>query len=266
MKSIAAGPLRGRGGEGPGGCLRGIGGGGGLNIFFRGRNSHQALLVSRSSLTSNLHDVEAQKSTHSFIPGRRRFRCWTTECRIPIPEKRSRNQNRRLRPLDTTKKTSRYQKRCTLASSSCIKPFLSAGSINHAMWSSSAKACQKKAKNYVTTWRPQTFETLGVQSSAFQKCPQYCWEFHDQLWEALSGTNSEKRGVPSRTGGEIILEMLWKPQMPWIIGLGASQPYSRGVFQETLWERFRGLSGNFPEFLPGSTSRTGGMAQPFFVN
>ena len=34
-----------------------------------------------------------------------------------------------------------------------------------------------------------------------QKYPQYCWEFHDQLREALSGTNSEKRGVPSRTGG-----------------------------------------------------------------
>ena len=65
----------------------------------------------------------------------------------------------------------------------------------------------------------------------------------------LSGTNSEKRGVPSRTGGERILETLWKPQMPWIIGLGAFQPYSRGKFQETLWERFRGLSGIFPEFF-----------------
>ena len=30
------------GGEGPGGCLRGIGRGG-LNIFFRGRNSHQEI-------------------------------------------------------------------------------------------------------------------------------------------------------------------------------------------------------------------------------
>ena len=30
--------------------------------------------------------------------------------------------------------------------------------------------------------------------------------------------------------------------------------------QETLWERFRGLSGIFPEVLPGSPSRTGGMA------
>ena len=93
-----------------------------------------------------------------------------------------------------------------------------------------------------------------------RKYPQYCWEFHDRLWEALSGTNSEKRGAPSRTGGERILETLWKPQMPWIIGLGASQPYSRGKFQETLWERFRGLSGIFPEFLPESPSRTWGMA------
>ena len=47
-----------------------------------------------------------------------------------------------------------------------------------------------------------------------QKYPQYCWEFHDRLWEALSGTISEKRSAPSRTGGERILETLWKPQMP----------------------------------------------------
>ena len=30
-----------------------------------------------------------------------------------------------------------------------------------------------------------------------QRYPQYCWEFHDRLWEALSGTTSEKRGVPN---------------------------------------------------------------------
>ena len=41
---------------------------------------------------------------------------------------------------------------------------------------------------------------------------------------------------------------------------GASQPYSRGEFQETL-ERFRGLSGIFPEFLLESRSHTGGIAQ-----
>ena len=125
----------------------------------------------------------------------------------------------------------------------------------------------------VLTWKPRTFWPLWGFSwvcghSQFQKYPQYCWEFHDRRWEARSGTNSEKRGVPSRTRGERILETLWTPQMPWIIGFGASQPYSRGKFQETLWERFRGLSGIFPEFLPESPSRTGGMAHnwnPFYA-
>ena len=32
-------------------------------------------------------------------------------------------------------------------------------------------------------------------------------------------------------------------------GLGGSQPYSRGEFQEKLWECFRGLSGFFRNFL-----------------
>ena len=45
-----------------------------------------------------------------------------------------------------------------------------------------------------------------VGSLLIHKYPQYSWEFHDRLWEALSGTTSEKRSVP-------ILEMLWKPQM-----------------------------------------------------
>ena len=44
------------------------------------------------------------------------------------------------------------------------------------------------------------------------------------------------------------------------------QPYSRGEFQETLWERFRGLSGIFPGFLPESPSRTGGMAHSQNLN
>ena len=41
IKNSRRGVSRGRGGEGPGACLRGIWGGGGVN-FFRGRNSHQA--------------------------------------------------------------------------------------------------------------------------------------------------------------------------------------------------------------------------------
>ena len=36
----------------------------------------------------------------------------------------------------------------------------------------------------------------------------------------------KRRPQPYWGGGERILEMLWKPQMPVIIGLGASQPYS----------------------------------------
>ena len=113
----------------------------------------------------------------------------------------------------------------------------------------------------VYAWRLECTDSILSERAESQNYPQYCWEFHDRLWEALSGTTSEKRGVPSRTGGERILEMLWKPQMPSIIGFGASQPYSWGEFQETLWERFRGLSGTLPEFLPESPSRTGGTAQ-----
>ena len=45
-------------------------------------------------------------------------------------------------------------------------------------------------------------------------------------------------------------------QMPWIIGFWGSQPYSRGEFQETLWERFRG----FPEFSGISS----GKCQPYW--
>ena len=95
-----------------------------------------------------------------------------------------------------------------------------------------------------------------------QKYPQYCWEFHGRLWEALSGTTSEKRSVPSRTGGggERIPEMLWSLQVPWAIGFVGSQPYSRGEFQEKLWEHFRGLSGIFPEFFLESPSRARGMS------
>ena len=70
---------------------------------------------------------------------------------------------------------------------------------------------------------------------------QHCREFHDQLWEALSGTTSEKRGVPSRTGGgDKSGLMLWSLQRPWFIGLGGSQPYSRGEPsgpEETDWCR-----------------------------
>ena len=86
-----------------------------------------------------------------------------------------------------------------------------------------------------------------------QKYLQYCWEFHDQLWEALSGTISVKRGVPSRTGGERILEMLWKPQMPWIKGFGGIPAVlSRGIPGNAL----RAFPGSFRNFSGISSGKS----------
>ena len=97
----------------------------------------------------------------------------------------------------------------------------------------------------------------------YQKCPRYCWEFHEQLWEALLEPLPKKRRPQpywgrdnSGNGLEVSNALNYR--------LGGSQPYSRGKFQEKLWERFRGLSRIFPEFLPESPSRTGGMAQIMF--
>ena len=60
----------------------------------------------------------------------------------------------------------------------------------------------------------EAMPTALVRLQKVRKYAQYCREFHDQFCSALSGTNSEKRSVPSRTGGERILEMLWSLQMP----------------------------------------------------
>ena len=59
------------------------------------------------------------------------------------------------------------------------------------------KGCDLSPRSKIASdWR------LAIGDFAhLRKYPQYCWEFHDQLWEALSGTTSEKRGAPSRTGG-----------------------------------------------------------------
>ena len=53
--------------------------------------------VSRSSLTSNVQDVEAPKNTQGLIPGRRRSQCRTTEWRIDTKKEIS-IPKRRLRP------------------------------------------------------------------------------------------------------------------------------------------------------------------------
>ena len=55
------------------------------------------------------------------------------------------------------------------------------------------------AKTTLIQEEPRVFWECA--DSETQKYPQYCLEFHDRLWEALSGTTSEKRSVRSRTGG-----------------------------------------------------------------
>ena len=71
----------------------------------------------------------------------------------------------------------------------------------------------------------------------------------------------KKRGVPSRTGGGENSGNALEALKALNYRVWGSQPYSWGEFQETLSERFRGLSGIFPEFLPQSPSRAGGMDQ-----
>ena len=71
-------------------------------------------------------------------------------------------------------------------------------------------------------------------------------------WPALRGLFWNHFWKKRRPGGENSGNAL-ESQMPWIIGFGRSQPYSWGEFQETLWERFRGLFRVFLEFLPGKS-------------
>ena len=104
-------------------------------------------------------------------------------------------------------------------------------------------------------------------------------------WQALRGPLRNhfywaKR--PQLHWGERSPETLWKPPLPcflglghpcctfegmnsgyalgassaWIVGLGASQPYFRGVFQDTLCERFRGL--------PVFSGTSSGKSQPYW--
>ena len=79
-------------------------------------------------------------------------------------------------------------------------------------------------------------------------------------WPALRGplwNHNWKRGVPSRPGensGNALEASNALNYRVW-----GSQPYSWGEFQETLWERFRGLSRILPEFLSERPSRPGGI-------
>ena len=62
-----------------------------------------------------------------------------------------------------------------------------------------------------------------------------------------------------------MLEMLWRLQMPWIIGCEVPSRTLEGNFRKNSESVFGSLSGIFPEFLPESPSRTGGKAQKRFL-
>ena len=57
------------------------------DVFFEVPRFFDLLYGIEMFVPSILQDVEAQKSTHGLIPGRRRSRCWTTECGISMPKK-----------------------------------------------------------------------------------------------------------------------------------------------------------------------------------
>ena len=91
-------------------------------------------------------------------------------------------------------------------------------------------------------WAKNNHETTKLAGVQYVACP--VTSVRNPLSTAgNSMTSSErpspepllkKETPPAVLGVERILEMLWKPQMPLIVGFGGSQPYSRREFQETL--------------------------------
>ena len=53
------------------------------------------------------------------------------------------------------------------------------------------------------------YRGTSAKTTLFQRCPQYCWEFHDQLWLFHGGGPSKKGNGTNRTGGSTILKLIW---------------------------------------------------------
>ena len=107
---------------------------------------------------------------------------------------------------------------------------------------------------------PEQRECLGKCS--LQKCPKYCWEFHDNGSERPSPEPLlKKEASPAVLGGrEFWSHALETLKCLKIIGLGDPSRTLEGNSRK----RSERVSGVFPEFfrnfLPENPSRTGGMA------
>ena len=73
---------------------------------------------------------------------------------------------------------------------------------------------------------------LGASKLAlWQRCPQYLYEFHDQLWLFHGGGPSKKRNGTNRTGGSTILKQIWGGNLLYFPGFGDLQPYETRKFR-----------------------------------
>ena len=111
------------------------------------------------------------------------------------------------------------------------------------------RACELKDQTYKKT-RTLHFSDTSEIPPILLGIP---WQ---QLWEALSGTTSEKRGVPSRIGGREFWKCSGSLKCLELLGLEDPSRTPEGNSRK----RSESVPGVFPGFLPESPSRTGGMA------
>ena len=74
-------------------------------------------------------------------------------------------------------------------------------------------------------------ENTKCMFEKFRGAPQYCQEFHDQLWLFHEGCPSKKGKGTNRTGGSTILKLIWGANLLYFPGFGDLQPYETWKFR-----------------------------------
>ena len=116
----------------------------------------------------------------------------------------------------------------------------------------------------VLAWQGALHETTLKKSKTFHDevrhrawSKYYCWGFHDRLWEALSGTTSEKKRPPQPYWG-------WENSGNALEPTNALNDRVWGIPDVLLrgkpWEQLRGLSGISSRISSVCPSRRGGVA------